>query len=134
MTTMLQAWEAVAPTPVERGTLIEPEATNQHERRPWLHLPPGALAMITGVSVATAAAMVQVSFAEVTHEGLPALLPAPLPEVLPKVARRLPAPISKALERPLATKGEPSHKHRGTRGRLRRALHDDGRTEWSRAG
>lgn len=134
MTTLAQAWDAVAPTPVRHlseRALIEPEATDQHARRPWLHLPPGALALLTGLSVAAAAATLQTGYGDVQREGLPAVLPAGFSETLPRV---LPARFSKALEAPLANKAAPGQRRHRTRGKLHRVIRDEKRTEWSRAG
>jgi hypothetical protein len=134
MTTLALAWDAISPTPVrtlsERG-LIEPEATDQHPARPWFHLPPGALALLTGLSVATAAATLQTGYGDVRREGLPALLPEGLPGALPRV---LPAGFSKALEAPLAHKAKLGQERHRARGKLHRVLRDEKRTEWSRAG
>jgi hypothetical protein len=135
MTTLANAWDAISPTPVHKGNLIEPEATDRFEPKPWFHLPPGALALMTGLSLATAAATLQTSYGDVQRGGLPAVLPEGLPEALPRV---LPARFSKALEAPLArhlaNKTEAGQKRHRTRGKLHRVLRDEKRTEWSRAG
>ena len=136
MTTLAHAWDAIAPTPVatlSERALIEPEATDRFAPRPWLRLPPGALALLAGLSMTTAAATLQTSYGDVQREGLPAVLPDGLPEALPRV---LPARLSKALEAPLARKQkrEPGTQRRRTRGKLHRVLADEKRTAWSRAG
>jgi hypothetical protein len=134
MTTLTQAWQAIAPTSVphfSERALIEPEATDRFAPKPWLHLPPGALALVMGFSVATAAATVQSSYGEVQRGGLPAVLPDGLPQALPRV---LPGRISKALEARLQPVAEPHQRRHRTQGKLHRAIRDEKRTEWSRAG
>jgi hypothetical protein len=107
MTTALrQAWYAISPTPVFKGDLIQPEATDTIEPSPWMRLPPGAVAMFGAIAFATIAASLQVGVDLVRREGLPIDLPIPAFEALkpaPPVAgrthaRRRPAKLHHLLQ------------------------------------
>ena len=117
MSNLATAWNVLSPTPVSKGSLIEPEATDHEAAQPWMHLPPGAVALFSSFAAAALVSSLQFGAAEVKREGLP--LDLPVPALQPK---------------PAARDSQAGWKRTAKRGKLHRSLHDDRSTQWSRAG
>jgi len=121
MTTLTQAWEAIRPTPVSKGTLVEPEATDGFSPRPWFHLPPGALMMLCACAAVMIVAAFQSSVTVVRQEGFAAAIP-------------LVANLEQPLARSTPTSATALAHHRARRRhsrQLHQLLQQNGSTPWS---
>ena len=118
MSTLTTAWNVLSPTPVAKGSLVEPEATDREVGQPWLHLPPGAVALFSSFAAAALASTLQFGAAEVKRDALPLDLPIPIP----------------ALQQPAPREARVVQKRAAKKGKLHHSLHDDRSTQWSRAG
>jgi hypothetical protein len=70
MSSQAIAWEAIHPAPVTEKGLVAPEASEEHDPRPWLRWPPGAAFLVIACSAMIFMAAFQTSMAVVRTEGL----------------------------------------------------------------